>query len=440
MGENQPARDYYEVLGIDPRASAAEVRRAFRRLAIRHHPDNNPGDEPAAERRFQELLEAFEVLSEAFTRRWYDYVRGDRTVRFSPQDLARLGLASAAAGEGAGGQLGQPARPRVARPARVAAATAVLGFGAIPLAALWPVAALLCGVGALALASLALCSVGTVALSVRAARLAEVGRAGAVVALALAGVRWAGQTGAILAEYVVGDGAWAGRGLWDSWAASLAWLGAGGAVALWVGASRVRFSREAKRWREYRFVMIMLLAGVFYGLAAGQIAAGVSPEHVYYTHLGPQSLSDGRTPDGLAAHAMALADGADYAWKVGLSLALAALLANSPHRFAPTLPYAGMLRRVAPAWACVGGLALLVALMGAGGLLGEVFRGHLVPRANRPSGVMAVYGMRVGELAGVLISIPLIVFAVVAERKAVARQLRAGQLTRSRPLLPGARA
>jgi molecular chaperone DnaJ len=64
-------RDYYEVLGVGRDASADELKRAYRQLAMRHHPDRNPGD-PQAEARFKEATEAWEVLREPERRAAYD--------------------------------------------------------------------------------------------------------------------------------------------------------------------------------------------------------------------------------------------------------------------------------------------------------------------------------------------------------------------------------
>jgi molecular chaperone DnaJ len=64
-------RDYYEVLGVARRASAAEITAAYRKLAIRFHPDKNPGDAEAASR-FKEAARAFEVLSDNDLRSRYD--------------------------------------------------------------------------------------------------------------------------------------------------------------------------------------------------------------------------------------------------------------------------------------------------------------------------------------------------------------------------------
>ena len=64
-------RDYYEVLGVDRRATSAQITDAYRKLAIRYHPDKNPGDAEAASR-FKEAARAFEVLSDADLRGRYD--------------------------------------------------------------------------------------------------------------------------------------------------------------------------------------------------------------------------------------------------------------------------------------------------------------------------------------------------------------------------------
>jgi len=65
------ARDYYETLGVSRNASDKDIRKAYRRLARKHHPDVNPGDK-AAEARFKEMNAAYEVLSDADKRRKYD--------------------------------------------------------------------------------------------------------------------------------------------------------------------------------------------------------------------------------------------------------------------------------------------------------------------------------------------------------------------------------
>lgn len=64
-------RDYYDVLGVSRQADAAEIKSAYRKLAIKYHPDKNP-DDPTAEEKFKEAAEAYEVLSDPEKRARYD--------------------------------------------------------------------------------------------------------------------------------------------------------------------------------------------------------------------------------------------------------------------------------------------------------------------------------------------------------------------------------
>ena len=82
-------RDYYEVLGVERGASAADVKKAYRRLAMKYHPDRNP-DNADAEERFKEATEAYDVLTDQQKRERYD--------RFG-----HAGVDPAAAGAGFGG-------------------------------------------------------------------------------------------------------------------------------------------------------------------------------------------------------------------------------------------------------------------------------------------------------------------------------------------------
>ncbi len=69
-------RDYYEVLGVEKKTSADEIKRAYRRMAIKYHPDKNPGDKEA-EAKFKECAEAYEVLSDDTKRQRYDQLGHD---------------------------------------------------------------------------------------------------------------------------------------------------------------------------------------------------------------------------------------------------------------------------------------------------------------------------------------------------------------------------
>ena len=64
-------RDYYEVLGVSRDADDAQIKKAYRQLAIQYHPDKNPTDK-AAEERFKEAAEAYSVLSDPEKRQSYD--------------------------------------------------------------------------------------------------------------------------------------------------------------------------------------------------------------------------------------------------------------------------------------------------------------------------------------------------------------------------------
>jgi len=69
-------KDYYKTLGVERKASEAEIRKAYRKLAMQYHPDRNPGDKQAEER-FKEINEAYQVLSDPQKRTHYDRLGSD---------------------------------------------------------------------------------------------------------------------------------------------------------------------------------------------------------------------------------------------------------------------------------------------------------------------------------------------------------------------------
>ncbi|MDY0190267.1 MAG: DnaJ C-terminal domain-containing protein [Desulfuromonas sp.] len=83
------AKDYYATLGIDKSATTAEIKKAYRKLAIKYHPDKNAGDK-AAEERFKEISEAYAVLSDTEKKQQYDQF-GDAGFhqKYSQEDIFR---------------------------------------------------------------------------------------------------------------------------------------------------------------------------------------------------------------------------------------------------------------------------------------------------------------------------------------------------------------
>jgi molecular chaperone DnaJ len=71
LSKNMAKRDYYEVLGLSKSASTAEIKKGYRKMAVKYHPDKNP-DDTAAEEKFKEAAEAYEILSDENKKAKYD--------------------------------------------------------------------------------------------------------------------------------------------------------------------------------------------------------------------------------------------------------------------------------------------------------------------------------------------------------------------------------
>jgi len=93
-------KDYYQTLGVSEDAGQEDIKRAFRKLAFKYHPDTNPGNEKQAAERFKEINEAYGVLGDESKRRQYDFARksqfagvgydtGYKGFQYSQQDIFR---------------------------------------------------------------------------------------------------------------------------------------------------------------------------------------------------------------------------------------------------------------------------------------------------------------------------------------------------------------
>ena len=95
-------RDYYEILGVSKSASDDEIKKAYRKLAVKYHPDKNPGDKEAEEK-FKEAAEAYDILSNPDKKARYDL--------FGHSGMAGgFGGGSGAASQGIGGDIIQGSR------------------------------------------------------------------------------------------------------------------------------------------------------------------------------------------------------------------------------------------------------------------------------------------------------------------------------------------
>jgi curved DNA-binding protein len=112
------AEDYYKILGLSKTASSDEIKKAYRKLALKYHPDKNP-DNKEAEEQFKKISEAYAVLSDSEKRKQYDNFGSDTfSQRYSQEDIFRnVDINSILREFGFGGLGGRSAGARTYRPA-----------------------------------------------------------------------------------------------------------------------------------------------------------------------------------------------------------------------------------------------------------------------------------------------------------------------------------
>ena len=82
--------DYYQVLGVPREATSDEIKKAYRKLAVKFHPDKNPGD-PTAEKKFKDVSEAYEVLCDDKKRQIYDQYGSDPDINSLIRRIREVG-------------------------------------------------------------------------------------------------------------------------------------------------------------------------------------------------------------------------------------------------------------------------------------------------------------------------------------------------------------
>jgi molecular chaperone DnaJ len=120
--------NYYETLGLSKNASPEQIKKAYRELAIKYHPDKNPGD-PTAEAKFKEVNEAHQVLSDSQKRAQYDRFgsTGTREPQVSPNDIFDMFFGGMHPGRGAPGQNSPQKGPQLQQEIEVKLSEALFG-------------------------------------------------------------------------------------------------------------------------------------------------------------------------------------------------------------------------------------------------------------------------------------------------------------------------
>lgn len=189
------------------------------------------------------------------------------------------------------------------------------------------------------------------------------------------------------------------------------------ATLAWVDWRRHR--AQARRWREYLFLLGTVAAAMVYGALNDQITARLSWEYFYYGKGLAEVLPAGQAPSP-ALYWEAAKVGMKATWSAGLIVGVALLIANNPRRGWPQVSYATLVQWLAMILAACVAFAVLLGMAG--------YAGWLVPFSSdfaqmvrhdefRPYRFMAVFGVHLGGYVGGLLGMTLAVMCIVRRRR-----------------------
>jgi hypothetical protein len=179
----------------------------------------------------------------------------------------------------------------------------------------------------------------------------------------------------------------------------------------------IKNGRQAKRWREYAYLLCCVAAAMAYGLINDQVTITISWEYFYYGKELEKVLGPVTPPDMAALRWQAVLVGLSATWWTGVVLGVAVLIANNPRKTRPQLSYRRLYAMLAiPLIAA----AICAGTLGLAGWLGafpRTFVESLCPQQLRPSHFMGVYGAHLGGYAGAVIGLVLVVVRILRVRK-----------------------
>jgi hypothetical protein len=180
---------------------------------------------------------------------------------------------------------------------------------------------------------------------------------------------------------------------------------------------------QATRWREYLFLLVVVVASIVYGVLNDQITSRISWEYFYYGKELGHVLGPEVPPDRAAMGWQAAKIGAMATWSAGLFIGVSLLIANNPSQRWPRLNYRELLKTLPAIFAITIIFAVILGWIGwHGGLnwMSEDFRLMFETNIFRPQHFLATYGVHLGGYVGGLIGTIVAVCWIVVKRKRLA--------------------